>query len=203
MARRVFDTAVLTATERYKLMAGFIVPRPIGWVGTRSPVGADNLAPFSFFNMVSASPPTLLFTTSMANRVKDTLRNVRSTGVFTVNVVTEDLATAMNVTSGEYPPETDEFEIARLAKEQAVTIDAPLVAGAKAGFECVVVHIQEVGDPPTAAVVFGRVDRIHAEESVLDGTRVDFERLGAVGRLAGPWYTRVDDLFEMQRPRLD
>jgi len=198
--KRVFDTEALEATDRYKLMSGLIVPRPIGWIGSRGTDGVDNLAPFSFFNMVSGTPPTLLFTTGMTVRVKDSLVNVRESGVFTVNVVTEEVATAMNATSEAFPSSVDEFLAAGLTAVEGGAVPAPMVAEAKANFECVVTHIHEVGDGPAASVIFGEVVRIHVAESVLDGTRIDLAGLKAVGRLAGPWYSRTVDLFSMERP---
>ena len=200
MRKRVFDAGELDAAERYKLMTGLIVPRPIGWIGSRGADGVNNLAPFSFFNMVSGSPPTLLFTTGMTIRVKDSLANVRTSGVFTVNVVTEEVATAMNVTSDSFLPGVDEFTAAGLTPIEGEAVAAPLVAEAKANFECVVAHIHEVGEGPSASVVFGEVVRFHVDESLLDGTRIDLPRLKAVGRLAGTWYSRTTDLFEMERP---
>ncbi len=200
MRKRVFDTKTLDATDCYKLMSGLIVPRPIGWIGSRSRGCVDNLAPFSFFNMVSGSPPTLLFVTGMTARVKDTLANVRASDVFTVNLVTEDVAAAMNVTSGAFSPDVDEFVAAGLSKTEGHEVAAPLVAEAKANFECAVTHIHEVGEGPSASVVFGLVKRIHVAESLLDGTRIDLAGLEVVGRLAGPWYSRTTDLFSMERP---
>ncbi len=200
MRKRVFEAGELDAAERYKLMSGLIVPRPIGWIGSRDANGVNNLAPFSFFNMVSGSPPTLLFTTGMTMRVKDSLANVRASGVFTVNVVTEEVATAMNVTSDSFPPGVDEFTAAGLTSIEGEAVAAPMVAEAKANFECVVTHIHEVGEGPAASVVFGEVLRFHVAESLLDGTRIDLAGLKAVGRLAGPWYSRTTDLFSMERP---
>ncbi|MEE9298470.1 MAG: flavin reductase family protein [Acidimicrobiia bacterium] len=198
--KRVFEAASLDPVDRFKLMTGLIVPRPIGWIGSRSPDGLDNLAPFSFFNMVAGTPPTLLFTTGMTRRVKDTLANVRATGVFTVNVVTDEVAEAMNATSGDYASEVNEFELAGVTKVEAGAVAAPMVAEAKANFECEVSHIHEVGDGPSASVVFGEIQRIHVSEHLLDGTRIDLVGLKAVGRLAGPWYSRTADQFAMERP---
>ena len=200
MRKRVFDAGGLDATERYKLMTGLIVPRPIGWIGSRGANGVNNLAPFSFFNMVSGTPPTLLFTTGMTVRVKDSLANVRASGVFTVNIVTEEVAAAMNVTSDSFSPEVDEFATAGLTAIEGETVAAPMVAEAKANLECAVTHIHEVGEGPSASVVFGEVSRFHVAESLLDGTRIDFAALKAVGRFAGSWYSRTTDLFEMERP---
>jgi flavin reductase (DIM6/NTAB) family NADH-FMN oxidoreductase RutF len=198
-ARVAFDATTMDRLDRYKLLSGLVVPRPIGWIGTRGPSG-NNLAPFSFFNLVVGTPPILLFCPDMSHRSKDSLVNARASGVFTVNVATDDLAEAMNVTSGEYPPEVDEFVLAGLTPVDGEVVAAPMVGEAVAGFECRVTDIHEVGPGPAASVVFGEVLRIHVDESVLDGTRVRFDKLGAIGRLAGDWYARTTDLFEMKRP---
>lgn len=198
--KRSFDPDELEPVDRYKLMTGLIVPRPIGWVGSRHSDGSDNLAPFSFFNMVSGSPPTVLFTTGMIERTKDTLDNIRSHPYFTLNTVTEEVAAAMNVTSGSYAEDVDEFVEAGLTKVEGSAVPAPMVMEAKANFECVVSHVHEVGEGPSASVVFGEVVAIHVAEQLLDGTRIDLAALRAVGRLTGPWYSKTTDLFEMPRP---
>lgn len=202
MTKRVFDTATLSPADRAKLLSGLVVPRPIGWIGTRGPRG-DNLAPFSFYNLVVTSPPTLLFCPGMSRRSKDTLRNVAETGVFTASVVTDGVAEAMNLTSGEYPEDVDEFTLAGLTKAEATVVDAPMVGEAVASLECVMTRIVPVGEGPAASVVFGEVVRIHVDPGVLDGTRIRFEQLRAVGRLAGPWYSRTGELFSMERPRAE
>jgi flavin reductase (DIM6/NTAB) family NADH-FMN oxidoreductase RutF len=200
MQKRTFELDGLEARDRYKLLSGLIVPRPIGWVGSRSSLGRDNLAPFSFFNMVTATPPTVLFAPGMSVRSKDTLANVRQHPWFSLNVVTDEVAEAMNLTSGQYPPDIDEFEVAQLTKIEGGVAPVAMVAEARANLECRVVDIHEVGDGPSAAVVFGEVVRLHVDDRILDGTRIDFEQLGVIGRLAGSWYSRTLDLFEMERP---
>jgi flavin reductase (DIM6/NTAB) family NADH-FMN oxidoreductase RutF len=198
--KQVFELGELEPADRYKLLSGLIVPRPIGWVGTRSVDGIDNLAPFSFFTMVAATPPTVLFAPGMTVRIKDTLANVLATGVFTLSVVDEDLATAMNSTSAGVDPQTDEFDLADITKVEATAVNAPMVGEARGNLECVVTHIHEVGPGPAASVVFGEVRRIHAAATILDGTRIRFPELKAVGRMAGPWFSRSTDLFAMERP---
>jgi flavin reductase (DIM6/NTAB) family NADH-FMN oxidoreductase RutF len=198
--KRFFEAASLDPVDRSKLMMGLIVPRPIGWVGSRSPEGTDNVAPFSFFTMVAATPPTVLFVPGMRVRTKDTLRNVRDTGWFTLSVVSSGLAAAMNTTSGDYSIDVDEFAVAGLTSVDGTLAPAPMVAEAKANMECRVSDIHEIGDEPAAAVVYGEVVAIHAADEILDGTRIDFERLDAVGRLAGSWYSGTTDRFEMERP---
>jgi len=198
--KTTFVAADLDEQTRYKLLIGLVVPRPIGWIGTRSADGIANLAPYSFFTMVAGTPPTVLFAPGLTVRRKDSLVNAEATGEFTVSVVTEEGAEAMNSTSGEDPPDVDEFRLAGLTPVVGEVVEAPMVAEAKANLECRVTQIVEVGRPPGAAVVFGEVVRIHVRDEVLDGTRIDHEALRAVGRLAGNGYCTTRDRFEMARP---
>ncbi len=190
----------LDETTRYKLLIGLVVPRPIGWIGTMGPDGVPNLAPYSFFNMVAGTPPTVLYAPGLSRRRKDSLANAEATGAFSVNIVTEEVAEAMNLTSGEYPPEVDEFALAGLTAVPGEVVGAPMVAESKANLECRVTQIVAVGNPPGAAVVFGEVLRLHVLDEVLDGTRIDHGRLRAVGRLAGDGYCTTSDRFTMARP---
>jgi flavin reductase (DIM6/NTAB) family NADH-FMN oxidoreductase RutF len=189
----------------YKILIGSVVPRPIGWISTVNSTGRPNLAPFSFFNAVCANPPHVLFCPSVRieNRQhKDSLRNVRTTGEFVVNIVTEELAEAMNLTSTDLPPEMNEFEIAGLAVSPSKVVRPPRVAASPIHYECKVVHIFELGDQPGAGnVVIGKVVHIHVDESVLfGGDKIDVTKLKPIGRLGGNGYCRVTDLFKMVRP---
>jgi flavin reductase (DIM6/NTAB) family NADH-FMN oxidoreductase RutF len=117
------DPATLPWKSVYKLMIGSILPRPIGWISTVDAAGQTNLAPFSFFNAVASRPPTVLFCPTIREfdaGPKDTLRNVRTTGEFVVNIVTEALAEAMNISSTEFPAEVDEFRAAGLTPAPSV-----------------------------------------------------------------------------------
>lgn len=201
--KRVFSPEDHPDVDIYKLLIGLVVPRPIGWIGSTSGSGTRNLAPFSFFNAVAASPPSIVFSTIRAHgHRKDTLANVEETGVFTVNVVTEDVMDAMNITSGSYEPSVDEFEVAGLTAVEGEHVAAPMVGEAKANFECVVSQIVPIGDQGrmAASIVIGEVVRLHVAADLLDGTRIDQQRLRAVGRMGGPMYTRTRDLFSLTRP---
>ncbi len=198
-----FDPADHDDVDIYKLLIGLVVPRPIGWIGSVSEAGVRNLAPFSFFNAVAASPPTVLFSTIRAGGFKkDTLRNVEATGVFTVNVVTEEMVEPMNVTSGNYESSVDEFDLAGLTAVAGSVVEAPMVAEAKANLECRLIQVVPIGTdgPMAASIVIGEVVRVHVHGSILDGTRIDQEALRAVGRMGGPTYTRTRDLFSLERP---
>lgn len=197
-----FLTAEIDAIDAYKLLTGLVVPRPIGWIGTRSTEGVNNLAPYSFFNGVAASPPTVMFApTGQPHARKDTLANVRATGVFTVNIVDFSLAAAMNATAGSYAEDVDEFQVAGLTVREAGSIDAPIVAEAPASFECRVAQIVEIGTAPMGSqVVFGEVLAFNVDDRLVDGTRIDQVGLDPIGRHAGNWYSRARDLFEIVRP---
>jgi len=190
----------MAGIDRYKLLTGLIIPRPIGWVGTVAADGTFNLAPYSYFNAVAATPPTVIFSTGRPQgRIKDSLANVIATGEFTLSIVDENLAEAMHKTSGSYPPEVDEFAESGLTASIGDVVAAPYVTEAKAALECRVIRIVDLGEPPTASVVFGNVLRIHVADTILDGTRINHGKLGAVGRIAGTTYvTTADSLFDVE-----
>ncbi|MCE7947010.1 MAG: flavin reductase family protein [Chloroflexi bacterium CFX4] len=191
----------------YKLMIGSILPRPIGWISSVDAQGTPNLAPYSFFNAVCANPPTVLFCPmirGMAGNHKDTLRNVRETGEFVVNIVSAPLAEAMNATAADFPPEVDEFEAVGLAKAPSVVVRPPRVAASLIHYECKVSQIVTVGEAAGGgSVVLGEVVHLHVDDKVLIGTdKIDLAVLQPIGRLAGSAYTHVtvESLFEMRRP---
>jgi flavin reductase (DIM6/NTAB) family NADH-FMN oxidoreductase RutF len=203
------DPSGMPATAVYKLLIGCIVPRPIAWVSTVSADGVPNLAPFSFFMGVCATPPTLAFSASpradaaapAGTSLKDTVRNLEATGDFVVNVVDDALAAQMNLTSGDYPPEVDEFVLAGLTAASSATVRAPRVREAPISLECRVAQILRVGRAPHS-LVLGEILRFHFRDDLYDpGTgRIDMRRLQPVGRLAGEMYAHIHDLFELKRP---
>ena len=187
----------------YKLMAGSILPRPIGWISTVDARGVPNLAPYSFFNAVCPNPPHVLFCPNVrADNPKDTLANVRATGEFVVNIVTQPTAAAMNATAADFPPDVDEFAAAGLTRLPSEIVQAPRVAESPIHYECRVTQIIDVSDEPGGgSVVIGRVLRLHVAEHVLIGNdKIDLAALEPVGRLAGSSYARINDIFELARP---
>lgn len=201
MTKVLFDLADTESRDSYKLLSGLVVPRPIGWIATRRPDGTNNLAPFSFFNVVSSNPPVVIFSAgSHRDRPKDSATLAEISGEFTVNIVSEDVVEAMSITSGPFTAEDDEFAIAGLTAVRGSRVDAPLVAESPANLECRVDQIIDLGKEGRTRLVVGHVLAIHVEDSVLDGTRIDHEALRAVGRMAGNAYVDTRGLFEVVRP---
>jgi flavin reductase (DIM6/NTAB) family NADH-FMN oxidoreductase RutF len=199
----IWETATLTGRERYQLLTSLVVPRPVAWVSTRDEAGVRNLAPFSYFGAVSATP--FLISISIGSRGgvdKDTLRNIRRTGVFCVNVATEPQLAPMNETSGEWGPEVDEFDRAGLRSAEAQSVAAPYVADCPAVLECRVSQIVELPGSPNTLVV-GEVLCVRLADDVplAPGTLfADTQALRPVARLWGDLYSTIGDTPALARP---
>lgn len=202
---RIIDPSQHDYADIYKLMIGIIIPRPIAFVSSIDSDGILNLAPFSYFTACSSNPPVVCFCTSVRSEPrphKDTLENIRATGEFVVNVVSEEIAEQMNKTSADVPPEVDEFVLSGLTPLASDLVKPPRVAESKAQMECKLRQIVPVSEKPGGGVlVLGEVLRFHILESVMDGLKVDPGKLKAIGRMGGPTYVRTDDRFNMERPR--
>jgi flavin reductase (DIM6/NTAB) family NADH-FMN oxidoreductase RutF len=185
--------------EMYRLLTTLIVPRPIGWVSSRSPEGVDNLAPYSFYmGVIEAEPPVVMVSTERKpdGSPKDSALNVLETEVFGLNLVTSDLVEAMDRTSDNVDSHEDEFDLADLDRREATTIDAPLVAAAKATMECTLHDTMEIGDH---IVIFGRIKHITVDDSLVTDGKIDVEKVDAVGRLTGSYYATLEP-FQVTRP---
>jgi flavin reductase (DIM6/NTAB) family NADH-FMN oxidoreductase RutF len=196
------DPASLAIPDRYKLLIGAIVPRPIAWVSTVSADGRPNLAPFSFFNGVSSNPLSLLF--CPANKAdgtdKDTLRNIEATGEFVVSVVSRAHERQMAACAEELPHGESEWVLARLAGEPSAKVKPPRVKDGPFAFECSLDRVIRLnpGAPSGGNIVIGRVVWIHAAEGLVNAAHhVDAARLDAVGRMAGLTYCSTRDRFEI------
>ncbi|MDP2949082.1 MAG: flavin reductase family protein [Chloroflexota bacterium] len=186
----------------YQLLSDAVVPRPIALVSTIGPEGIPNVAPFSFFNAVCSSPPTIAFSVSRRRgELKDTLRNIQYGGEFVVNIVDDAIAEQMNATSADFPPEISEFQTTGLTPVASDLVGAPRVGEAPVSLECKLVQVVEIGQGPRrSALIIGEVVLFHVRDGLyLDG-RIDPRRLKAVGRLSGNLYCRTWEIFEMVRP---
>lgn len=199
-----FDFQTLKRSDRYKLMISTIVPRPIGLVTTVSADGIVNAAPFSFFNGMSSDPPIVVMGLEVLPVIaprKDTGDNIRDTGEFVVNLVSEDIAEQMNLCSMSAPPEVDELKLAGFTALPSTDVAPPRIGESPVAYECKRMTSMEVGHGNR--IVVGEVVHMHIEDRFIDTDKlyVDTPALKLIGRMHGSgWYTRTSDLFEMPRP---
>jgi flavin reductase (DIM6/NTAB) family NADH-FMN oxidoreductase RutF len=220
----------LSYPEVYNIVLSSIGPRPIAWVSTLSAAGQPNLAPFSFFNCVCMDPPLLAFAPGLRpprpatsteaqtrkegdvkdstpeetiGEAKDTLRNIRETKEFVVNIVTYDLHEAMNATSGEYRHGVNEFELAKLTPQPSIIVRPPRVGESPVSFECRLYQILDFSTTPTGgSLVIGKVVAIYIDDTHLKEGRIDRDSLDLIGRMGGIQYTRTSNRFELARPKV-
>lgn len=198
------DFSALDARTTYQWMISTILPRPIAWVSTISAEGKTNLAPYSFFQGVTANPPTLMFVpvNNRQGQKKDTVRNIEAVPEFVVNLVAHELAEQMNRTAALLPYGDSEFEKFGIVSAPSTKVRPPRVAQAPVAFECTLDRIVHIGEGPLAAnVIFGRIHAAHICDAVLgaDG-RPDARKLDLIGRLGGEDYTTTRDIFTIERP---
>ncbi len=186
-----------------RVLTGVIVPRPIAFVSSKSSDGVVNLAPFSFFNAVSSSPPTVVIGISRNAdwKEKDTLANIEATREFVVNVVVDGIAEAMNRTAAEFPADVDEFEIAGLTRAPSTRVKPPRVAESPVALECRLNQVVQIGSGKSeSGLVIGDIILVHVRDDIINGHRIDHHRLQPTGRLAGNMYCHTSDVFELVRP---
>jgi len=187
----------------YKLLTGLVIPRPIGWISTVDENGINNLAPFSFFNVVGEDPPHVMFSTvRTGDKNKDTLNNVLANKQFVVNLVTEDVVEQMNTTSNAVENAVDEFQLANLTPVSCELIKPKRVAEAKAHFECEMVHHYFLEDHKNggACIVIGKVLMMHiSDEILLENYRINLDKYQPVARLAGSNYSKLGETFSIKR----
>ena len=204
----LFDFATIPAKERYKLLVSTVVPRPIAWVVSQDAGGQLNAAPFSFFNAFAGDPPVvgIGIGSHEPGRPKDTRRNIRETRQFVVNLVSEEMARAMNVTAIEFESGINELIEAGLTTAPSLHVKPPRIAESPVSMECELLQIVELG--PENALVLGRVLAMRVrDEAVIHAPShyIDTPKLKLIGRMHGRgWYARTTDLFEMPRiPRAE
>lgn len=183
-------------------LKAIVAPRPIGWISSRSKSGQINLAPFSFFNMISTRPCLLMF---CSEGHKDSVAFAEETGEFAANLVSSNLSVAMNATSVNAPRGVSEFAYSGLTPIDCTIIGAPRVAEAFATLECVVTEIRQPkdrhGKPVTAIMVIGEVVGVHISDDILTDGLVDIAKSQPVSRLGYMDYATVTETYQMFRPK--
>ena len=193
------ELARLPPHETYKLLIGLVIPRPIAWVSTYSANGVANCAPFSFFNVISAEPPLciLSFNWRSDREIKHTLKNIRRTGEFVVNLADEGTANAMHLSSTELPEAESEFAKFGLTAVPAKLVKHPRIGEAAASLECRVERRIEFG--PERELVVGEILLVHARDGIIDPVtkRISEELYRPVGRLFAERYCTTRERFNL------
>ena len=194
-----FRADSLTTLERYKILTGFIFPRPIGLVSTRSENGIANCAPFSWFNALCEDPPLLVlsFNARTDSKMKHTLANILRTGEYVVNLADEAIANGMHVSSTEFPETVSEFDEAGFSQAPCSMVEHPRIAEAPVSFECRLFKRVEVG--PTRDIILGEVVYIHSRDGLIDpaSKRVSESEYWPIGRLYGTRYCTTRQRFDL------
>jgi flavin reductase (DIM6/NTAB) family NADH-FMN oxidoreductase RutF len=192
------DPALHSKAENYKLLTNLVVPRPIAWVTSLNKTGVVNLAPFSFFNAISSNPVYVMISVGIndANSPKDTARNIQESGEFVINMVTEDLLTAMNISAADFPPDQSELEASQLTTVPSVLIRTSRVAEAQVNMECKLFSTQTLG---SSLLIIGEVVMFHVADHLV-GERLHINNFSPIGRLGSPSvYCHTTDRFEIPR----
>jgi flavin reductase (DIM6/NTAB) family NADH-FMN oxidoreductase RutF len=192
------DPALHSTIENYKLLTNLVVPRPIAWVTSQSQSGVINLAPFSFFNAVGSDPLYVIISIGRRDdgELKDTANNIEFSREFVVNLVTEELFDAMNISAADFPAEQSELEAAHLHTAPSVHIKTPRVAQAQASLECKLFSAQPLG---ANTLFIGEVVMFHVADHLI-GPRLHVNNFAPIGRLGSPSvYCRTTDRFDIAR----
>ena len=191
--------AELPPLERYKLLIGLVIPRPIAWISTYSANGLANCAPFSFFNVFSEDPPLCVIGINPRSdgQIKHSLKNIRRTKEFVVNLVDEDTANAMHLSSKEFPEDVSEFSETGLTPVPALTVKHPRIAQAAACLECKLERLIVISG--TRELVLGEIQLVHARDGIIDPQtkRISEKRYRPIGRLFADRYCTTRQRFNL------
>lgn len=196
----------IETVERYKLLIGSVVPRPIALVSTISAKGEPNLAPFSFFTVAACNPMLLVFFPlryKAGLEFKDTVINIRETAEFVINVVTEDIAEATNACSGLYQKGANEFVISGLTAVKSRIVKPFRVKESPIQFECRLHKMITLSEEPGGSdAIFGEVIHIHVDDDLIANNKIDIQKLKPVAKLAGPEWSKIGEIFNLDRPKV-
>ncbi|WP_262103937.1 flavin reductase family protein [Arthrobacter sp. Marseille-P9274] len=193
--RSDFSPEELSSRDFYRLLTAVVVPRPIAWVSSTSADGVDNLAPHSFFTVASVKPPIVQFT-SVGE--KDSLRNIRATGEFVVNLATAGLMAEVNATGTNFDPEVSEFDAAEVTREPSRIVKPPRVQESPVALECKLHQLLPMGD---CTLVFGEVVHAAVSSDVLEGTHPRVDQLDPLSRLGLDEWGTMGEVREIKRIR--
>ena len=200
------DPSTMSERDNYKFLTGTIIPRPIAIVSSISNEGVVNIAPFSYFTIVSANPPMIAVSVQRKNgKKKDTSQNILDSGEFVVHVTDESNIEDANQSAAELPPNVSELEVSSFQLTESETVRVPGIVPAKVRMECTLAKAiplgGQVADDASCDLIIGNVTRYHIDESIYENGRIDAEGLRPVSRLAGNQYMKLGERFILERPK--
>ncbi|WP_433945344.1 flavin reductase family protein [Paenibacillus sp. SN-8-1] len=199
------DPAMQEDRDNYKLLIGSVVPRPIALVTTLTEDGVLNAAPFSYFSIISSTPPLLSVSVQRKKgQMKDTARNAIRQRELVIHIVDETNVEAANQAAASLPPGESEVTAAGLTPVDSEAVHVPGLAEAKFRMECVLEHAYELGGTdgePGCDLLIARVVRFQVAEEIIQGGRIDAKKLAPVSRMAGDYYSTLGQLFSLERPQ--
>lgn len=193
------NTEEKTGKELYPLLTSAIVPRPIAWVSSLGEEGQLNVAPFSYFNLVSTRPPVVMISVGAREGVpKDTAQNILRVKEFVVHIVSHPWLNAMNETAADVAPNISEVDLADLHAVKSTLLKTQGIKEAHVRLECV--YDQHVSYPHST-IIFGRIVMMHVAEEVYANGSIDANKLSPIGRLGGSEYTTLGEIISIARPK--
>ena len=200
------DPFTMSEKDNYMFLTGSIIPRPIAIVSSISNEGVVNIAPFSYFTIVSANPPMIAVSVQRKNGMKkDTAQNILDSGEFVVHITDEGNIEDANRTAAELPPNVSELEVSDFELTESETIRVPGISNAKVRLECTLAKALPLGgqvaDDASCDLIIGNVTRYHIDESIYENGKIDAEELRPISRLAGQYYMKMGDIFLLERPK--
>ena len=196
----IIDPRTLSPHDAYSILVGIVVPRPIAFVTSMNDREIVNAAPYSFFNVLTGSPPLIMISVGRKKgQMKHTAENIVRRKEFVVNLVTDDLMESMNLSSSDFPEGTSEIEKAQLTLAPSVIIRTPRIASSKVNLECVLHKHIELGSDPTDLII-GEVVQFHINDEIFSNGTIDQRKFRPIGRMGGNFYSGTNELFELARP---
>ncbi|MFB5189893.1 flavin reductase family protein [Alicyclobacillus fastidiosus] len=193
----------MSPRDNYKFLIGSIIPRPVAFVTTKAEDGTLNAAPFSYFNIVSSTPPMISVSVQRQNGVqKDTARNAAFAKQFVVHICDQENVQKVNATAASLAPSESEIALVGMTPVTSTVVEVPGVREAKIRMECVLEHALALGgSTPSCDLLIGRIVQYHVEESLYEHGRISARGLNPVARLAGNDYATLGDIFTVARPK--
>ncbi|UFJ41634.1 flavin reductase family protein [Brevibacillus humidisoli] len=196
------DIGQIGRQEKYKLLIGSVVPRPIAWVSSISRDEVVNVAPFSYFNVACIDP--MMVSVAVARKPgsvpKDTSRNIQETGQFVINMVDVHNVEAVNQSSADYPPEISEAEAIGLTLIPSKAVKVPRIGESRIHFECKLHQVVTLGEPAASDLIIGEVVYVHIDDELYFDGKIDVDKYAPVSRMAGHSYAKIGEMFDRPRP---